>query len=258
MRALFSRFALCLGLVPALGLALDLPLVPQASAQQAEIFIPGLNNDTAQTQRETAPVPGNALARCLASPNTANCAGVSLDPNKPQFESAAPEVTFETLVLDLDTQQVTATPAPPPAPVDYTPPAPQTSGKLALPSVAITIEFDYNSDQIRADQRTKIAQLVAALSDPALAGTSYAVIGHTDAAGSIGYNCDLSMRRAVSVSRTLAASYVVLPLYPVGFGEHVLKNNVYPLAPENRRVVFMRLPEQPQRVLQTTGTVCSY
>jgi len=239
----------------ALGLALGLP--HSATAQQAEIFIPGVTQTPEQTQ-PAQPVARSPLARCLASPNAADCASVQLDPNAPLTESFSGEAQLETLVLDLDAQQVTVTPAPPAQPPNYAAPTPQTRGKIALPSVAITIEFDFNSDQIRADQRIKMASLVQALSDPALSGTSFAVIGHTDASGSDGYNCDLSLRRAVSVSRALQGAYVTVPLYPLGFGEYVLKNSYNPRAPENRRVVFMRLPDQPASVLQTTSAVCPY
>ncbi len=226
-------------------------------AQEGEIFIPGANNsDTAPP-----PAPQSALAACLAAPDAANCAAVNLDPSGMAFESATgePSVQFETLVLDLDDGKVQARPEPPAKAPDYTAAAPApTHGKVALPSVAVTIEFDYDSASIRADQIGKVASLIGALQDPALKGAAYAVIGHTDAVGSEGYNCDLSRRRAASVTSALTGGYVTLPLYPVGFGEHVLKNTYDPRAPENRRVTFMRLPAQYDSVLATAGAVCRY
>ncbi|WP_425071267.1 OmpA family protein [Sagittula sp. S175] len=230
-------------------LALALP----ATAQEAEIFIPGRTTLAPAPQQQQ---PQNALARCLANPDATTCAGATLAPDGVVTESTASDVQFETLVLDLNAGTVTSTPTPPAQPTNYT--TQPTTGTTALPSVAITIEFDFDSDRIRADQSGKLSTIVAALSDPALAGTSYAVIGHTDAKGSAGYNCDLSLRRAASVTRALDAAYVTLPLYPVGFGEHVLKDVYNPNAPANRRVTFMRLPDQPGAVLQTTAAVCRY
>lgn len=248
-------------LIPLLT-CLALPL--GAAAQQGEIFIPGSNDDSALP---VTPEPQNRLAACLANPAAATCAGVDLDPGGLSLEAATgPSVTYETLVLDLDEKKVAVAPEPPAThgtTTDYTPPpdysAPvKHTGKVALPSVVVTIEFDFDSAAIRADQIGKMASLIEAFTDPGLAGTQYAVIGHTDAKGSEGYNCDLSRRRAASVTAALQANYVPLTLYPVGFGEYVLKNTYDPRAPENRRVTFLRLPDDASAVLSTAGAVCAY
>ncbi|CUH75271.1 OmpA family protein [Tropicibacter naphthalenivorans] len=231
-------------------LSVGLPLA--AHAQSGEIFIPGADNGA---EVQVKPKPQSALARCLANPNAANCADVGGDDGGLAFESAG-AIEYETLVLDLDEKKVTVSKAPPPAPPSYDAPQTPAHGTVAYPSVAITIEFDYDSDQIRGDQITKIMNLVNALNDPALQGTTYAVIGHTDSVGSFGYNCDLSLRRAASVTRTLEGANVYVPLYPVGFGEHVLKDTHNPRSAVNRRVTFMRLPDNPGAVLQTANAVC--
>lgn len=95
-----------------------------------------------------------------------------------------------------------------------------------------------------------------ALQDPALAGTPFAVNGHTDASESDRYSCDLSQRRAASVSQQLSLRYVTLPLYPVGFGENVLKNPYEPRGAEKRRVTFLRLPDDYNQVLQSATSLC--
>ena len=167
-------------------------------AQQSEIFIPGA------TPGAAVAVPGSALAACLLNPSAVACAGAVLDPTAPRTEStlAAPEPAFEVLKFDPDANKVAVTTEPPVAPPDY-------SGTLsmqdivALPSVAVTIEFDFDSATIRGHQVGKIVTLAGALRDPALQGASFAVIGHTDAAGSTAYNCDLSNRRAIEVARAL-------------------------------------------------------
>ncbi|MFW2544564.1 OmpA family protein [Primorskyibacter sp. 2E107] len=234
-----------------LALALIVPL--SAQAQTGEIFIPG----TTEAFQPPA-APQSALAACLSEPTAANCAAVSDSAEGLAFESATGSaIQFETLVLDLDDGAVTAQPAPPAQTPDYTAPPP-SSGKVALPAVAVTIEFDYDSSAVRGDQIGKLASLINAFQDPALGGAAFAIIGHTDAVGSDAYNCDLSRRRAASVTAALTGGYVTLPLYPVGFGEHVLKNAYDPRAAENRRVTFMRLPAYPEQVLATAGAVCGY
>jgi len=234
-------------------LCVGLPLV--GHAQSGEIFIPGADSNPFPM---AAPEPQNPLARCMMNASAANCSGIGHGGGDGvTFESAvAPE--YETLVLDLDGDKVAVSHEPPAEPPAYTAPQPKTHGKVALPAVAVSIEFDYNSASIRLDQLEKLTTLVEAFNDPALKGTSYAVIGHTDAVGSDKYNCDLSIRRATSVAHALQDSYVSLQLYSVGFGEHVLKDKQYPDAPENRRVTFLRLPDHPDAVLNTAQAVCRY
>ncbi len=225
-----------------------------ATAQEAEIFIPGASGTIGEVTPEA---PRNRLAACLRDANAENCTGVEIDPDGIALESfsGGPDITFETLTLDLNSGAVSTSAAPPPKKPDYT----ASSGSyrtVALPAVAITIEFDFDSATIRYDQQGKLASLAAAFQDPALAGTPFAVIGHTDASGSDGYNCDLSRRRAASVAQQLTLRYVVLPLYRVGFGENVLKNPYDPRAAENRRVTFLRLPDDYNQVLTTAAAVC--
>lgn len=224
-----------------------------ALAQTAEIFIPGQKIETP----EAPVVPQNRLAACLADVNAANCTGLNLDPDGISNESFAdgPQVQFETLILDLDGDHVTSSPEPPDYPTDHAKPvAPYST--VTLPAIAITIQFDFDSAAIRADQIGKIASLAEAFRDPALTGIAYAIIGHTDSSGSDYYNCDLSLRRAISVGDALRGQYVGLPLYQIGFGEHVPKNRHDTRAPENRRVTFLRLPKDWQPVLDTARAVC--
>ena len=220
-------------------------------AQTGEIFIP---NKTPRVVQDVVE-PSNRLAACLARANAANCTGVEIDPQGLALESAtgAPDIQFETLTLDLGGGAVTTTEYPPEQEPDYDAP-PQ--GKVILPAIAITIEFDFDRAYIRHDQFGKLDTLAQALQDPALHGTPFMIIGHTDAAGSYAYNCDLSRRRAHEVVNALRHRYVTIPLYPVGFGEHVLKNAYDPRAAENRRVAFLRLPQYPDEVLSTAQRVC--
>ncbi len=223
-----------------------------ALAQQGEIFIPGATEAPVIEAR-----PSDPLAACLANPSEATCTGVNTAPGGRSFESdtGAPGITFETLILDLGGSTVTASNAAPATPPDYT--APVAPAKpIALPAVAITIEFDFDSARLRYDQAPKIDALVRAFQAPELQGYSFMVIGHTDASGSNAYNCDLSRRRAEEVTNVLRANYVTLGLVPVGFGEEVLKNVYDPNAAENRRVTFLRLPGDAQGVIETALAVC--
>lgn len=283
MRRILACTVLCLGL-PAAGLA------------QGEIFIPGDTADPI-IQRAPQPATSLGKCMLNASAANCGDVGRD-DNGVQFESAVVPDYETLVFDPTAGTVKVTKAPPPtppaydPPKPVDtYQDPKPGTDyvapkddyvapkpvarpprdyaqkpdptytpppKPVALPSVAVTIEFDYNSDQVRAGEFFKVNELIAALSDPALEGTAFAVIGHTDGAGSDQYNCDLSLRRAASVTRLLEGSYVPIALYPVGFGEHVLKNEYDPRAPENRRVAFLRLPHDARAVLQTAGAVCRY
>ena len=138
-------------------------------------------------------------------------------------------------------------------------PGPPTNNGCPLPIVEVSIgsiassisdilqgiEFDYDKDVIRAVSYPKLD----AAFDILQAHPSYKfyVEGHTDAAGSVAYNQDLSERRAASVVRYLVNKGIpASQLVPVGKGESDLKHpecdpvsNCPPWKNlENRRVVF--------------------
>ncbi|MCT4557850.1 MAG: OmpA family protein [Pelagimonas sp.] len=225
-----------------------------ALAQTTELYIPGT---TQAPQAAESPAAASPMARCLKTADPAACAGVQADPSVPVLENALPDIQVETLILDLNGGAPTVSKQAPAQAPSYDAPPP-TKGKVSYPSVAITIEFDFNSDRIRGDQLGKIFNLINALQDPTLAGTAYAVIGHTDAKGRAAYNCELSQRRAGTVAQALRDAYVTVPLYPVGFGEHALKNTYDPHAAENRRVTFLRLPHPPNSILDAAYRTCGY
>lgn len=107
------------------------------------------------------------------------------------------------------------------------------------------IEFDYNKDVIRPISYPKLDAAFTVLQ--AHPDYKFYVEGHTDAAGSVQYNQDLSERRAASVVRYLVNKGVAHDqLYPVGKGKTDLKHpecdpvsNCPPWKNlENRRVIF--------------------
>jgi len=117
--------------------------------------------------------------------------------------------------------------------------------KQELPKIDITINFDFNSDQIRPDAFAVVDELGKALSGDALKGSRIVLNGHTDATGSDGYNQDLSDRRAASVRAYLIEKFGIAAdrLVAIGYGEERLKNQGDPFADENRRVEVINLTQ---------------
>ena len=110
------------------------------------------------------------------------------------------------------------------------------------PRVDLNVEFDHDSDKLRADAKSVLAELAKALSDANVREncSSYAVNGHTDSTGTKDYNYDLSYRRAASVQNYLVSSHQIdvylLEVY--GFGEEAptVANDTSANRQKNRRV----------------------
>ena len=111
------------------------------------------------------------------------------------------------------------------------------------PNIDLEITFDYNSAEISAKSLSSVQALGKALSSSDLKGSTFIVAGHTDAAGSEGYNQDLSERRADSIKRYLTDKYGIAgaDLVTVGYGESKLKDPGQPLAEANRRVQVVNM-----------------
>lgn len=111
------------------------------------------------------------------------------------------------------------------------------------PNIDLEITFDYNSAEISAKSLSSVQALGNALTSADLRGSTFIVAGHTDAAGSEGYNQDLSERRAESIKRYLTEKYGIAgaDLVTVGYGESKLKDPGQPLAEANRRVQVVNM-----------------
>jgi outer membrane protein OmpA-like peptidoglycan-associated protein len=111
------------------------------------------------------------------------------------------------------------------------------------PNIDLEITFEYNSADISAKSLSAVQALGKALSSSDLKGSTFIVAGHTDAAGSEGYNQDLSERRADSIKRYLTEKYGITgaDLVTVGYGESKLKDPGQPLAEANRRVQVVNM-----------------
>ncbi len=111
------------------------------------------------------------------------------------------------------------------------------------PKIDLEINFDYNSADISAKSLPSVQALGRALTNNDLKGSVFVVAGHTDAAGSEGYNQDLSERRADSIKRYLVDKYGIngTDLVTVGYGESKLKDANQPMAEVNRRVQVVNM-----------------
>ena len=104
-------------------------------------------------------------------------------------------------------------------------------------STDMTINFEFNSDQISASSQQTMATLATALASPQLEDRRFTVVGHTDAKGSAVYNRALSERRAEAVRAYLVAHGIAADrLVAEGKGESELINTRNPGSAQNRRV----------------------
>jgi outer membrane protein OmpA-like peptidoglycan-associated protein len=125
-------------------------------------------------------------------------------------------------------------------------PAATTSQSVGpLPSIDMEILFDYNSDDVRPDQMTRLFELAEVLRDERFAEYTFLFVGHSDAKGSAAYNQELSARRAKSVANFVQASARLSQenFAASGIGFSRLKDPADPLGPQNRRVQLVLVPQ---------------
>ena len=110
------------------------------------------------------------------------------------------------------------------------------------PSLSLLIQFDFNSARVRPESQQALTNLSQALQSAELAGSRFAVEGHTDAKGSADYNLKLSQQRAQAVRDFLKAQGVdEARLMAAGKGSTELVNASEPFSAENRRVRIVNL-----------------
>ncbi len=136
-----------------------------------------------------------------------------------------------------------STPSPVPRPASTHPASTganiASSGCPSSSSVAMNIQFEYNSADLTSEAQTSLNEVAKAMVNPALTSCRFFVEGHTDAKGEYSYNMSLSQRRAHAVQRYLANRGVSASrLKAQGKGPTSPLNPNDPYAEENRRVQF--------------------
>lgn len=113
-----------------------------------------------------------------------------------------------------------------------------------LPSVDMEILFDYDSADIRWDQKNRLIDLAKTLSTDGFSSYSLLFVGHTDAKGSAQYNRHLSGQRAEAVADFIRVNTAIPPhqIISSGIGFDKLKDWNDPLSPRNRRVQLVLVP----------------
>jgi outer membrane protein OmpA-like peptidoglycan-associated protein len=122
-------------------------------------------------------------------------------------------------------------------------------------SFDITLNFPFDSAEITAESREKLARVAKALTDPSTINLGIIVSGHTDASGSAQYNQLLSERRAQSVRQFLISHHGIDPkrLVAKGYGKTQLLLPSDPNNELNRRVQFQNQNYATASVPTTTA-----
>jgi len=115
-------------------------------------------------------------------------------------------------------------------------------GSKVHTSVAMLIQFEFDSDQLTELSMKQLDKLGDILKMDELSREKLVVEGHTDIIGSYDYNMSLSMRRASSVRQYLISEHNISGdrLHTVGKGEASLIDVNDPKGSINRRVQFSR------------------
>jgi outer membrane protein OmpA-like peptidoglycan-associated protein len=132
-------------------------------------------------------------------------------------------------------------PEPPPPPLATPTPAPLPAAKKRI--VLRGVNFDFNSDELRADAGPVLDQAAASLGENA--EILVVVEGHTDDVGDEEFNQALSVRRAEAVFRYLVNRGVAPERLRIeGFGESrpVASNDTEQGRAQNRRVELRVMP----------------
>lgn len=111
------------------------------------------------------------------------------------------------------------------------------------PRINFQVEFEYNSTTLSPKAAAVLDELGKALVSRELASFRFELIGHTDAAGSAGYNLDLSRRRAAAVRDYLSGRFSIAAdrLATIGRGEEQLLDPAHPNSGVNRRVEIVNI-----------------
>lgn len=161
-------------------------------------------------------------------------------PLKRQSTQAAPKSPAAKAAGGGAAKAASPTPAAPQQQAEvYSPP--ESAGEVdfaAGAGVSVQVYFAYDSALLTDAAKVELDKLGEALASPEFSGDRWFIEGHTDSAGSEGYNEELSQRRAISVMSYLVERYGIQPdaLIPVGKGESEPLDPAHPMSSANRRV----------------------
>jgi outer membrane protein OmpA-like peptidoglycan-associated protein len=114
---------------------------------------------------------------------------------------------------------------------------PEEKVKEAIPSVDLSIQFEFDSAKLLPESKPLLNNLAKAINSDSLKSYTFLVEGHTDAIGSAEYNQRLSNQRALAVASYLSALGVGrVRLKTFGKGSSNLLFPEKPDSAENRRV----------------------
>ena len=115
---------------------------------------------------------------------------------------------------------------------------PIASALLKLPRLIIDVQFDEDTPIVRPDSYGTLGRIADTLSDPALLGYKFLIVGHTPAGGRRDFNLALSQRRADAVRDILVTTFKISPkrLQAIGLGEEQLLDAAHPNAATNQRI----------------------
>lgn len=109
--------------------------------------------------------------------------------------------------------------------------------KVEPSRIDVTVNFDFDSAQLRPESLPQLERLAAAMRTDALTALRFRIEGHTDAKGTARYNEVLSERRAQAVVAFLVRQGVGSErLSATGMGFAELLDQADPMAARNRRV----------------------
>lgn len=111
------------------------------------------------------------------------------------------------------------------------------------PSIDLQVQFDFNKAELTTAGQQQLDELGRAFQQPALAGFSFEVAGHTDKAGSEAYNLKLSTERANAARDYLMKKHGIVAerIVSKGYGYSRLAQPDQPASAINRRVEIRRL-----------------
>ncbi len=226
----------------------------EVKAQEIEIYIADeIEVGSLQKQGQgDVDVGLDPLVACFLNGSEESCSQAAPFLSETEFESSVGQETLEVSVYLFDDDGNVVE-----KPQRKSAEEKQSNALKHATAINITVEFDYNSDQIKNTEIYKLSQIAGALMHPSTSDTIFALVGHTDSKGSYSYNCRLSLRRAISVRSYLATQGVQkYRLIPFGAGEALLKPGLDSNSARNRRVGFMALDQTEKDLVPALTNIC--